>query len=115
MKSIQTQSADCAIEGFDCFVRCLAQMAVMTRQLHASECMQPEVNEEFVRYFVQRVLFAETQDQPEQEVEPDENLLELQQRRLYGVVAEVCHQLLQALRSVISLRKTGSRQNLVTL
>lgn len=56
--------------------------------------MQPEVNEEFVRYFVQRVLFAEALDQAEQEAEPDETALVLQHSRLLDVVAEVCHPLM---------------------
>lgn len=84
---------------------------MMTRRFYVSICMQPEVNEEFVRYFVQRVLFAETQDQPEQEVEPVESAPEQQQRRLYDVVAEVCHPFLQALRSFL----TSCRQALVKI
>lgn len=61
---------------------------------HVSQCMQPEVNEEYVRYFVQRVLFAETRDQAEQEAEPDETGLVLQHSKLHVVVAEVCHPLM---------------------
>ena len=54
-----------------------------------SECMQFEVNEEFVRYFVQQVLFAETPDQPEQEAEPEDSESALQQSRLHDALTEV--------------------------
>lgn len=56
---------------------------------YMSECMQFEVNEEFVRYFVQQVLFAETPDQPEQEAEPEDSESALQQSRLHDALAEV--------------------------
>lgn len=53
-----------------------------------SECMQPEVNEEFVRYFVKHVLFPLEAVEQAEEVDPE--MHQVQRDRLCAAVAEVC-------------------------
>lgn len=63
-----------------------------------SECMQPEVNEEFLRVFVKHVLFPlEAAEQPE-EIDPE--LHQVQHDRLRAAVAEVCQYMFADLHKV---------------
>lgn len=56
------------------------------------DCLQPEINEEYVRRFVQNVLFqAEGTEATEQETDENEHMADLHRAKLSASVYQVCH------------------------